>query len=75
VVVAQGPATPDMAPFTQKKWALGATDTTQAPDAIEFIRGQARHRPGEITLIALAPLKALSSTRSEVFISAFTQMP
>jgi len=45
VVVAQGPATPDMAPFTQKKWAFGATDTTPAPDAIEFIRDQARHRP------------------------------
>jgi len=61
VVVAQGPATPDMAPFTQKKWALGATDTTPAPDAIEFIRDQARHRPGEITLIALAPLSNIEA--------------
>ena len=53
--------TPDMAPFTQKKWALGATDTTPAPDAIEFIRDQARHRPGEITLIALAPLSNIEA--------------
>jgi inosine-uridine nucleoside N-ribohydrolase len=43
-------------PFTQKKWATGATDTTPAPDAIEFIRAQVHKRPGEITLIALAPL-------------------
>jgi inosine-uridine nucleoside N-ribohydrolase len=56
VVVAQGPATPTKTAFTQKQWALGATDTAPAPDAIEFIREQVRKRPGEITLIALAPL-------------------
>jgi inosine-uridine nucleoside N-ribohydrolase len=50
-----------MAPFTQKKWALGATNTTPAPDAIEFIRDQARQRPGEITLIALAPLSNIEA--------------
>jgi inosine-uridine nucleoside N-ribohydrolase len=56
VVVAQGPATPNTVPFTQRRWALGGTDTSPAPDAIEFIRAQARKRPGEITLLALAPL-------------------
>jgi inosine-uridine nucleoside N-ribohydrolase len=56
VVVAQGPATANTVPFTQKKWALGATDTSPAPDAIEFIRDQAHKRPGRITLLALAPL-------------------
>jgi inosine-uridine nucleoside N-ribohydrolase len=56
VPVAQGPATPDVVPFTQRKWALGATDTSAAPDAIEFIRDQAQRRPGQITLVALAPL-------------------
>ena len=56
VVVAEGPATPNKSAFTQKKWALGATDTAPAPDAVEFIRDQVRKRPGEITLIALAPL-------------------
>jgi inosine-uridine nucleoside N-ribohydrolase len=56
VVVAQGPATPTKTAFTQRLWALGAIDTAPAPDAIEFIREQARKRPGEITLIALAPL-------------------
>src|SRR6202035_5669940 len=48
VVVAQGPATPNTTPFTQKKWAMGAVDTAPAPDAIEFIRDQVRKRPGEI---------------------------
>src|SRR5216683_2906397 len=43
VVVAQGPATTNAVPFTQRRWALGATDTTPAPDAIEFIRDQARN--------------------------------
>ncbi|MFL6601655.1 MAG: nucleoside hydrolase [Steroidobacteraceae bacterium] len=61
VVVAQGPATPSKTPFTQKKWALGATDTTAAPDAIEFIRDQVRKRPGEITLLALAPLSNIEA--------------
>jgi inosine-uridine nucleoside N-ribohydrolase len=56
VVVAQGPATPNKTPFTQKKWAMGAANTAPAPDAIDFIRDQTRKRPGEITLIALAPL-------------------
>jgi inosine-uridine nucleoside N-ribohydrolase len=61
VVVAQGPATQGKAPFTQKKWAMGAIDTTPAPDAIEFIRQQVRKRPGEITLIALAPLSNIEA--------------
>jgi inosine-uridine nucleoside N-ribohydrolase len=61
VVVAQGPATPSKTPFTQKKWAMGALDTTAAPDAIEFIRDQVRKRPGEITLIALAPLSNIEA--------------
>jgi inosine-uridine nucleoside N-ribohydrolase len=61
VVVAQGPATPSKTAFTQKKWALGAVDTAPAPDALEFIRDQVRSRPGEITLIALAPLSNIEA--------------
>ena len=61
VVVAQGPTTANTVPFTQRKWAIGAADTTPAPDAIEFIREQARNRPGEITLIALAPLSNIEA--------------
>jgi len=61
VPVAEGPSTPNKTPFTQKKWASGATDTTPAPDAIEFIQEQVRKRPGEITLIALAPLSNIEA--------------
>jgi len=61
VVVAQGPATPNPTPFTQKNWAMRASDTTPAPDAIDFIRDQVRKRPGEITLIALAPLSNIEA--------------
>jgi inosine-uridine nucleoside N-ribohydrolase len=61
VIVAEGPATPNSVPFTQKKWASAATDTTPAPDAIEFIREQVRKRPGEITLVALAPLSNIEA--------------
>jgi inosine-uridine nucleoside N-ribohydrolase len=61
VVVAQGPATRDAVPFTQRQWALGATDTSPAPDAIEFIREQAHKRPGQITLLALAPLSNIEA--------------
>jgi inosine-uridine nucleoside N-ribohydrolase len=61
VVVAEGPATAAAAPFTQRRWALGATDTSAAPDAIGFLRDQARKRPGEITLVALAPLSNIEA--------------
>lgn len=61
VVVAQGPATANLVPFTQKKWASGATDTSPAPDAIEFLREQAHKRPGKITLVALAPLSNIEA--------------
>ena len=61
VPVAQGPATQDVVPFTQRRWALGATDTSPAPDAIEFIREQSHRRPGQITLIALAPLSNIEA--------------
>jgi inosine-uridine nucleoside N-ribohydrolase len=61
VMVAEGPATPNRTPFTQKKWASGALDTTPAPDAIAFIRDQAHSHPGQITLIALAPLSNIEA--------------
>ena len=61
VAVAQGPETPNKVPFTQKKWASGALDTSAAPDAITFIRDEVSRRPGEITLIALAPLSNIEA--------------
>ena len=76
VVVAQGPATANAVPFTQKNWALGANDTSSAPDAIEFLREQAHKRPGEITLIALAPLSnvAALAQRDTTALPAFKQV-
>ena len=61
VVVAQGPATASTVPFTQRKWALGASDTSPAPDAIEFISEQAHKRPAKVTLLALAPLSNIEA--------------
>lgn len=61
VTVAQGPATADAAPFTQRQWALRATDISPAPDAIEFIREEVRKYPGEITLVAIAPLSNIEA--------------
>ena len=61
VVVAQGPATPSPVRFTQRRWAVGAADTSPAADAVEFLRTQAARRPGDITLLALAPLSNLAA--------------
>lgn len=61
IVVAQGPQTPNSVPFTQKKWASGASDNSAAPDAIAFIRDQVDRRPGQITLVALAPLSNIEA--------------
>ncbi|MBV8497523.1 MAG: nucleoside hydrolase [Gammaproteobacteria bacterium] len=61
VPVAQGPTTADVAPFTQKRWALGASDTSAAPDAVEFLRNEIHRRPGELTLLALAPLSNIAA--------------
>ncbi len=56
IVVAQGPATADPTPFTQKAWALQETDVSPAPDALAVIREAVEQHPGEITLIELAPM-------------------
>ena len=76
VVVAQGPATKNPVPFTQKKWALAEADTAPAPDAIEYLRTQARQRPGEITLIALAPMSNIEALahRDRDALRAFKQV-
>jgi inosine-uridine nucleoside N-ribohydrolase len=56
IVVGEGPATADPTTFTQKAWALEETDVSPAPDAVAVIRDAVARRPGEITLIALAPM-------------------
>ena len=56
IPVAQGIATPDPTPFTQRTWAEAEADRSVAPDAVDFIASAASAHPGEVTLLALAPL-------------------
>src|SRR5277367_6897346 len=55
VPVYEGPKTPGKSHFTQTKWAEGLPDLT-FPDAIEFVLETIRRNPGQITLVAVAPL-------------------
>jgi inosine-uridine nucleoside N-ribohydrolase len=54
--VAQGRATPDSVRFTQAAWAAAGPQPPPGLDAVAFIRDEVRKHPGQITLIALAPL-------------------
>jgi purine nucleosidase len=55
VPVYEGPKTAGKSHFTQSKWAEGSPDRTY-PDAIEFVLDTIRKNPGQITLVAVAPL-------------------
>ena len=55
VPVYEGPKTAGESHFTQGKWAEGSPDRTY-PDAIEFMLNTIRTNPGQITLVAVAPL-------------------
>jgi purine nucleosidase len=55
VPVYEGPKTAEAKHFTQKKWAQEAADRS-FPDAIEFVLDTIRKNPGQITLVAVAPL-------------------
>jgi inosine-uridine nucleoside N-ribohydrolase len=55
VPVYEGPKTAGKSHFTQGKWAEGSPDRSY-PDAIEFVLDTIRRSPGEITLVAVAPL-------------------
>jgi purine nucleosidase len=55
VPVYEGPKTAGESHFTQGKWAEGSPDRTY-PDAIEFMLDTIRRNPGQITLVAVAPL-------------------
>ncbi len=55
VPVYEGPKTAAAAHFTQREWAEGTADRT-FPDAVEFVLDTIRKNPGEITLVAVAPL-------------------
>ncbi|HEY1966049.1 MAG TPA: nucleoside hydrolase, partial [Acidobacteriaceae bacterium] len=55
VPVYEGPKTPGKPHFTQSKWAEGSPDRSY-PDAIEFMLSTIRSDPGQVTLVAVAPL-------------------
>jgi purine nucleosidase len=55
VPVYEGLKTTGKSHFTQTKWAEGLPDRT-FPDAIEFVLETIRRNPGQITLVAVAPL-------------------
>ena len=55
IPVYEGPKTPGKPHFTQSKWAEGSPDRSY-PDAIEFMLDTIRKDPGQVTLVAVAPL-------------------
>jgi purine nucleosidase len=55
VPVYEGPKTAGESHFSQSRWAEGSPDRTY-PDAIEFVLDTIRKNPGQITLVAVAPL-------------------
>ena len=55
VSVYEGPKTAGKSHFTQSKWADGSPDQAY-PDAIEFMLDSIRRDPGQVTLVAVAPL-------------------
>jgi purine nucleosidase len=55
IPVYEGPKTAGKSHFTQGKWAEGSPDRVY-PDAIEFVLKTIRESPGQITLVAVAPL-------------------
>ena len=55
VPVAEGPKTKPATKFTQAAWAWAAADR-HYPDGVHFALDEIRQHPGEITLIAVAPL-------------------
>jgi inosine-uridine nucleoside N-ribohydrolase len=55
IPVAEGLPTPNKVAFTQRPWAMGASDQGPAESAVAFIGAAARRDPGHIVLLSLAP--------------------
>jgi inosine-uridine nucleoside N-ribohydrolase len=56
IPVAEGIATQSKTPFSQARWAQGGAGPRTHPAAVDFLLGQIRQNPGEITLVAIGPL-------------------
>jgi purine nucleosidase len=56
IPVAEGIVTQSKTPFSQARWARQGPGPQHHADAVDFLLQQIRQSPGEITLIAIAPL-------------------
>ncbi len=56
IPIAVGIATKSKVPFTQARWARGGSAPLPRIDAVDFLLRAIRENPGEITLVAIAPL-------------------
>ncbi len=56
IPIAVGIATKSKVPFTQARWAQGGSAPLPRIDAVDFLLRAIRENPGEITLVAIAPL-------------------
>ncbi len=56
IPIAVGIATKSQVPFTQDRWARGGSAPLPRIDAVDFLLRAIRENPGEITLVAIAPL-------------------
>jgi purine nucleosidase len=56
IPVAEGIPTQSKTPFSQARWAQADPSSKSHPAAVDFLLAQIRQNPGEITLVAIAPL-------------------
>ncbi|MGA2426926.1 MAG: nucleoside hydrolase [Candidatus Acidiferrum sp.] len=56
IPVAEGIPTQSKTPFSQARWAENGPPPKSHPAAVDFLLDQIRKNPGEITLVAIAPL-------------------
>jgi purine nucleosidase len=56
IPIAVGIARKSKVPFTQTRWARGGSAPLPRIDAVDFLLRTIRENPGEITLVAIAPL-------------------
>jgi purine nucleosidase len=56
IPVAEGLPTQSKTPFSQARWAQAGPRPRPRPAAVDFLLGQIKRLPGEVTLVAIGPL-------------------
>jgi purine nucleosidase len=56
IPVAEGIPTQSKTPFSQARWAQAGPPLQPHPAAVDFLLGQIRRNPGDVTLVAIGPL-------------------